>query len=54
MHSNGVRVLCWMTSMIDTDSSNYLEAKTNNYCLNNGTLMKWWHGVGCLLDYTNP
>ena len=57
-HSVGLRVICWATSMIDTDSPNFAEAKANNYlilnALNETGLMKWWHGIGALLDYTNP
>ena len=40
--------------MIDEDSSNYQEGLENNYFLNNGTLIRWWHGTGALLDYSNP
>lgn len=40
--------------MVDTDSSNYEEAKTKGYLLNKGRLVNWWHGLGGMLDYTNP
>lgn len=57
-HSAGLRVICWATSMIDTDSPNFQTAESNGYLILNGLnetgLMKWWHGVGGLLDYTNP
>lgn len=40
-HQRGVRVICWVTSVIDTDSSNFQYAKENDYMLNNGQLIKW-------------
>jgi len=53
-HSLGVRVICWVTSMVDTDSPNYQYGYDNNYYLNNGRTIKWWHGHGSFIDYTNP
>ncbi|KRX05587.1 Glycoside hydrolase, superfamily [Pseudocohnilembus persalinus] len=43
-----------MTSFINEDSSNFQEGLKNNYFMNNGTILKWWHGKGALLDYSNP
>lgn len=53
MHNKNIKVTCWATSMVDDDSSNFKEAKEKGYLLNNGFLIKWWHGKGGLLDYTN-
>ena len=57
-HAQNIRVILWMTSMINTDSSNFAEATKNNYVIrdltNKSAVMKWWHGSGSLLDYTNP
>jgi alpha-glucosidase (family GH31 glycosyl hydrolase) len=54
LHSLGVRVIAWATSMIDTDSPNFAFAKSNDYLISKGALMHWWHGNGGLLDFTYP
>src|SRR5690348_15771847 len=46
-----------MTSMVDNDSPNFNEAVANGYLVMDGDevgLIKWWHGTGALLDYSNP
>ena len=57
-HAAGVNVILWMTSMVDTDSSNFATAWNNSYFIRDGfnqsALLKWWHGTGGLLDYGNP
>lgn len=53
-HSKDVKVICWITSTINNDSTNYLEAKQNGYLLNDGKLIHWWRGYAGLLDYSNP
>jgi alpha-glucosidase (family GH31 glycosyl hydrolase) len=53
-HSMGIRVILWVTSMVDSDSDNYQYAYEHLYLLNDGELIKWWHGKGALFDYTNP
>ena len=42
-HSMNVRVICWATSLVDTDSPSYQEGFDNNYYLNNGRTIKWWY-----------
>ena len=58
MHEQDVRVILWITSMVDKDSSNYDEGFANNYYISNGfgqqAVLHWWHGDGSLLDYSNP
>jgi hypothetical protein len=58
MHEQGINVILWATSAVDTDSSNYEFALNSSYFIENGfkepALIKWWHGVGGLLDYFNP
>ena len=40
--------------MVNNDSSNFNEGKEKGYYLNDGKLIKWWHGSGALLDYSYP
>merc|ERR1711871_479938 len=58
MHNDGVRVIFWGTSMINTDNPDYEMVKNNNWCITNNfgvaRPLHWWHGDGCLLDYWNP
>ena len=53
-HSINLKVICWVTSMVNNDSSNFNEGKENGYFLNDGKLINWWHGNGALLDYSYP
>jgi hypothetical protein len=50
MHQLGVRVILWVTSVVDTDSSNHAEGLKNGYYLNDGYPFKWWHGWGSWID----
>lgn len=52
VHSNGQKIVLWVTSMINTDSSNYAVAVENNYVFD--LTINWWHGNGRLLDFGNP
>lgn len=58
MHGKGARIILWATSMVDVDSPNYAEGLEKGYYLQTpfGTSppLKWWHGRGGLVDYTNP
>ena len=54
LHALGVRTILWATSLIDETASNYEFAKQNNYLLNKGDTVKWWHGRGAFLDFTYP
>lgn len=54
MHNQTIRVIAWVTSMVNIDSSNYKEGLEKGYYLNDGKTAKWWHGVGSFIDYTNP
>lgn len=54
LHTLNIRVICWITSTINNESSNYQEAKQKGFMLNDGKLISWWRGHAGLLDYTNP
>ena len=58
-HAASQRVLLWMTSMVNTDSSNYAEALAQGFFVRDGTgvqasNLSWWHGRGGLVDFSNP
>ena len=57
-HAEGVRVILWMTSMINTECSTFNESQELSYVIRDATnksaVMKWWHGAGGLLDYSYP
>jgi hypothetical protein len=50
LHQLGVRVILWVTSVVDTDSSNHAVGQKNGYFLNDGFPLKWWHGWGSWID----
>ncbi len=54
LHGLDVRVLLWITSMINVDSPNYQFAFDRGYYLNDGATVEWWKGEGSFIDYTNP
>jgi alpha-glucosidase (family GH31 glycosyl hydrolase) len=58
LHSQGLRVILWATSMVNVENPDYQFAVDNNYLLRDvrGKVypLHWWHGDGGLLDYTNP
>jgi alpha-D-xyloside xylohydrolase/trinucleotide repeat-containing gene 6 protein len=51
VHNHSQRIVLWVTSMVNTDSSNYHEAVAKDYVLN--LTMSWWHGQGRLVDFSN-
>jgi hypothetical protein len=57
--TRSLRVIAWMTSFINVDSPNFAAALAHNYFVRDATgkqvtTLSWWHGVGGLLDYSNP
>ena len=63
MHSKGVKVLLWITSLINKTSKdtpitgeapNYDYPKQQGYFINNGAVYTWWKGTGSFIDFTNP
>ncbi|RNA07901.1 glycoside hydrolase [Brachionus plicatilis] len=53
-HSQNVKVLAWITSTVNNDSSNFDYGKKHGFFLNQAKLVHWWRGHGALLDYSNP
>ncbi|HEV3025017.1 MAG TPA: TIM-barrel domain-containing protein, partial [Pirellulales bacterium] len=64
LHQRGVRVVLWMTNVINTPDSLsdapgdeedlYTIGKEKGYFVNDGTPVRWWKGKGAMIDYTNP
>lgn len=54
LHSMNIKVICWATSVVDEDAPNYKEGYDKGYYLNDGSTVKWWHGRGSFIDYSNP
>jgi alpha-glucosidase (family GH31 glycosyl hydrolase) len=64
LHSRGIRVVLWMTNVVNTrndrsdapgdDEDLYAIGKTEGYFVNHGDAARWWKGKGGLIDYTNP
>ena len=51
LHNKNVKVIAWITSTINNDSTNFNEGLERGYYLNKGKLIDWWRGHGALLDY---
>lgn len=64
LHARQVRVVVWMTNIINTKQDKadapgseedlYAVGKARGYFVNGGKPIKWWKGKGALIDYTNP
>ena len=58
IHKRGARVILWATSFVNTDNSDFQMAVDNKYLVRDkhGDVrpLKWWHGEGGLIDYSNP
>jgi alpha-glucosidase (family GH31 glycosyl hydrolase) len=64
LHKRNVRVVLWMTNVINTrdslsdapgdDEDLYAIGKAKGYFVNDGAPIRWWKGKGALIDYTNP
>lgn len=53
-HSKGIKVMIWITCVINTDAPNYQYAKDKGYFLKDGAVYQWWKGYGSWIDYKNP
>eukprot|EP01033_Poteriospumella_lacustris_P018319 gene18319-13165_t len=58
IHDEGLKVILWATSMVNTENPDYDFAVKNKYLVRDSRgfvrPLKWWHGSGGLLDYSNP
>jgi alpha-glucosidase (family GH31 glycosyl hydrolase) len=54
LHTQGIRILLWITSMINTDDPGYNDCLERGYFVASMSRVEWWKGVGGLLDYSNP
>ena len=64
LHKRDVRLVLWMTNVINTPESLsdaagdeedlYAIGKAKGYFVNDGAPVSWWKGKGALIDYTNP
>lgn len=58
IHSQGLKVILWATSFVNEDDPDYEYAVNQKYLVRDARgkvkPLKWWHGKGGLLDYTNP
>jgi hypothetical protein len=57
--ARSLRVILWMTSMINRDAPTFAEAYARGFFVRDAggaqyTNFSWWHGTGGLLDYSNP
>ncbi len=53
-HAQGIGVVLWITSFINTNSPDYALVKSRGYTVNNAQDFSWWKGTGVHLDHTNP
>ena len=58
LHARGLKVLMWITSMVNTEDPDFALAVASGYLVRNASgqvaPIDWWHGQGGLLDYSNP
>lgn len=58
LHARGLKVLMWITSMVNVEDPDYSFAVESDFLVKNGSKqvspIEWWHGYGGLLDFSNP
>ncbi|HUT56006.1 MAG TPA: TIM-barrel domain-containing protein [bacterium] len=54
LHANGIRVIFWITAMVNQEDSEYQSALEHGYFVKGMEARSWWKGTGGMLDYDNP
>ncbi len=52
-HAKGIKVMLWLTALINVGTPDFDMVKTQGYGVNEGQSLKWWKGNGIHIDYTN-
>jgi alpha-glucosidase (family GH31 glycosyl hydrolase) len=52
LHSDGVRVVVWITGFVNRESPDYANVVSSGYAVNNGQDFTWWKGTGVHIDFT--
>ncbi len=54
LHQEDVKVLLWITSMINLEDPGYDYCLKNDFFVDGMEEVEWWKGTGGLIDYDNP
>ena len=54
LHARGIKVIFWVTCMVNTEDPEYEFARAHGYLVPGLEKTKWWKGEGGLVDYRNP
>lgn len=54
LHAQNIKVVMWVTSMVNTEDPEYQTARDRGYFVKGMEARSWWKGVGGLVDYNNP
>jgi alpha-glucosidase (family GH31 glycosyl hydrolase) len=52
-HAKNVKVIMWITAVVNTESPDYAAARAANVGVNNSADISWWKGVGIHIDHTS-
>ncbi len=54
LHSRGIKVVLWITSMVNLEDPEYGYCLEQGYFVSGMEEVKWWKGTGGMIDYDNP